>query len=261
MPIELDNEIADGVRLVTAVIFAPKGGGKSTLASAAAPLFSPRDKWVLVDPVGKLAQYLDQPYYKMNGRDPKRCEKFFRSVMDKSESGSPCFLIIDEFDMFCTSRDYCCDALYELVNLGRNSGVGILTVARGTSDLPKNYLRNASILFIGQCTEPNQLEYFADMLADSTGRIDYVARIRALPKYVFMVWIPESGEGFKGYVTVEDGVIRDWSPKELKKDGEAATTSTTAPESSPTEESPSTNGTTADSTFGSGEAPRPPPKG
>ena len=254
MPIELDNEVADGVRLVTAVIFAPKGGGKSTLASALAPLLAPKEKWILVDPVGKLAQYLNHPYYKMNGRDPKRCEKFFRSIMDKAEGGEPCFLIIDEFDMFCSSRDYCSDALYELVNLGRNMGVGVLTVARGTSDLPKNYLRNASILFIGQCVEPNQLEYFSDMLADSTGRIDYVARIRALPKYVFMVWIPESGQGFKGYITVQDGVVRDWRPKELLESAP-----TKEPESTPTEASPSGNATEGSTSSSDVETPLPPP--
>ena len=260
MPIEIDNEVADGVRLVTAVIFAPKGGGKSMLASALAPVLAPEEKWILVDPVGKLAQYLDHPYYKMNGRDPKRCEKFFRDIIMRAEQGQSALVIVDEFDMFCSSRDYCSDSLYELVNLGRNNGIGVLTVARGTSDLPKNYLRNASILFIGQCVEPNQLEYFSDMLADAQGKIDYVARIRALPKYVFMVWVPESGKGFQGYVTVEEGVIRDWHPKNLKS-GEAETTPSGGPESSPSEEFPSGSGTTESSTSGNGVGLTAPPKG
>jgi len=44
---------------------------------------------------------------------------------------------------------------------------------------------------------------------------DYETKLRNLPPYVFLVWEPKAGKGFRGFVIVDDeGDLVPWDPKE-----------------------------------------------
>lgn len=218
MPLQVFSETRNGVMTARVCIGGMVGAGKTTLAAAYAKLAAPREKWIVVDPVGALGAQLGCDYYDVTARDPERCEKIFRKILvEAKRTGGSYLIICDEFDLLCSSRDYASDSLYEVVNTGRNFGIGMVCLTRGSSDLPKNFIRSSSIVFWSQTSEPGQLEYLKEFMADEE-QTDYVALLRSLPPHVFLVYEPRAGGGFRGYVRVDaDGDLVEWEPSELKK--------------------------------------------
>jgi len=218
-PLQVFSESRGGVMTARVTVGGMTGSGKTTLAAAyARATGTPRERWIVIDPVGALGAKLGMDYYKVTAREPERCEKIIRKYYQESERTGVGYLwLIDEMDLLCSSRDYCCDALYELVNQGRNFGNGVVALTRGTNELPKNFIRASSIVFWSQTVEVNQLEYLKEFCQDSEGT-DYEQILRNLPAHWFMVWEPRAGGGMRGYVTVDqDGDLVECDPEELRK--------------------------------------------
>jgi ATPase family associated with various cellular activities (AAA) len=252
MTLQIFSEERSGVKTARVTIGGMTGAGKTTLAAAYARKAAPRERWIVIDPVGALGEKLGMDYYKVSGREPERCEKIIRRHLDESErTGAGYLWLIDEMDLLCSSRDYCCDALYELVNQGRNWGNGVVALTRGTNELPKNFIRNSSIVFWSQTVEGNQIDYLNEFMQDQEGH-PYEAQLRNLPEHVFMVWEPRAGGGYRGLSKVDsDGDLAEFEvtlenlqsgalektedPGDLPKSSSPTdtTTSTPPPESPP----------------------------
>jgi hypothetical protein len=216
MTLQVFSESRGGVMTSRVTIGGMTGAGKTTLCAAyARATGTPPERWIVIDPVGALGAKLGMDYYKVTAREPERCEKIIRRHYTESErTGTGYLWLIDEMDLLCSSRDYCCDALYELVNQGRNFGNGVVALTRGTNELPKNFIRSSSIVFWGQTVEVNQLEYLKEFCQDAKGT-DYEAILRNLPEHVFLCWEPRVGGGLRGYVKVdEEGDLVEWEPTE-----------------------------------------------
>lgn len=193
----------EGTTTALIAIVGPRGGGKTRLMSALTPLLAPPERTVIISPVQTLGKLLGLPVVERYGSD-KTNEQYFQSFLT---AGKRIVLVMDEFDEFCpasvSSRNggYCCDALYRIVNYGRNEqwGIGMLVSFRGSSDVTTNLLRAANVLFVARTQEPNALDYFSRFF----GR-EYGLALHNLPDYVFVVWA--EGRLF-GYVKVEGGEI------------------------------------------------------
>ncbi|MGI0129359.1 MAG: ATP-binding protein [Thermoplasmata archaeon] len=233
MSLQIFSEERAGVKTSRVTIGGMTGSGKTTVCAAYARLAAvDRTRVIVIDPVGALGEKLGMDYYKVTGREPERCEKIIRKHLSQSEkTGAGYLWLIDEMDLLCSSRDYCCDALYELVNQGRNYGNGVVALTRGTNELPKNFIRSSSVVFWSQTVEVNQLEYLKEFCQDNKGT-DYEQIFRNLPEHVFLVWEPRAGAGLRGYVKVdEDGDLAEWEPtkEQLEKDTTGASPETSSP--------------------------------
>lgn len=212
----VDAEVRGGVVCLRITVLGPTGCGKTVLACSLAKSMAPLEKTIINDPVDVLGPMYGKDYYQVTGRYADRAERFFRKIIEagRKDHYAGTLLVLDEVDMLCSNRDYCCDALWEIVNQGRNFGIGVIALTRGTSDLPKNFIRNSGLVLCGQTTEPGALDYLDEFMADAKGT-DFKARLRNLPPHVFLVWEPKAGAGFRGYVIVDDdGDLVPWDPKE-----------------------------------------------
>jgi energy-coupling factor transporter ATP-binding protein EcfA2 len=193
----------EGTTTALLVVVGPRGGGKTTLMSNLVPLLAPPERTVVTSPVKAIGKRLGLPVEQRYGSDPTN-EEYFSKLMD----GHHRFVVIDEFDEFCPASvqskfgGYCCDALYRMVNYGRNEPwcIGMLVSFRGASDVTSNLLRAANVLFVARTQEPNALDYFSRYL----GR-EYGPMLRNLPDYTFVVWA--EGRLF-GYVRVVEGDLQ-----------------------------------------------------
>lgn len=230
---------SEGTTTALIAVVGPRGGGKTTLMAALAPLLAPADRTVLISPVAAIGGKLNLPVEVRYGAD-KDNEKYFNGFLT---SGKRVVLVIDEFDEFCPGGvtgkfgGYCCDSLYRLVNYARNDpwDIGMLVSFRGASDVTTNLLRAANVLFVARTQEPNALDYFSRYL----GR-QYGPMLHDLPNYVFVVW----AEGrLTGYVMVKGGEI-EWvdPPKGWPNPGNAnATYADNSTDSTDTSEAPTTS--------------------
>jgi len=134
-PLTVEAEERGGVIVIRVTVLGPTGCGKTTLVAALAKLMGPSDKWVINDPVGVLGAKLGKDYYQVTARSPEQAEKLFRRLIEegRADPNKGCLLLQDEIDMLCSSRDYCCDALWEIVNQGRSCCLSDKRSSRGRS--------------------------------------------------------------------------------------------------------------------------------
>lgn len=184
LPLEYTQE---GTCTAVILVVGPRGGGKTTIMAALAPLLAPPDRLWITSPVRKLGNKLGLPTEVRYGSS-KDNEEYFGHFLSAGKHG---VLVIDEFDEFCPGGvqgkygGYCCDALYRIVNYGRNDPwcLGLLASFRGASDVTTNLLRAANVLFVGRTTEPNALDYFQHYIGREYGQL-----LPKLPPYVFVVF-------------------------------------------------------------------------
>ena len=197
----------EGTSTDLVLIVAPRGGGKTTLMTALAHIVTEDPERIFViSPVSRLSTLLGVENHRWFGRDKDIEDKWLSVLKDKRRQ----VVIVDEGDEYVTggiqgkNGGYCSDALYRLVNYGRNPpwAIGMVWSCRGASDVTTNLIRAANVLFIGRTNEPNALAYVSELLGDRR----WMEYIHDLPPYVFVV----SVEGqVNGYVKVEHGEL-EW---------------------------------------------------
>jgi DNA helicase HerA-like ATPase len=146
---KLKVKIEDGI-----VILGRRGSGKSNIIRylVKGPLKS--YKFVVLDVVGSLKSLEGQPnveYYVVNPRRTQDVNKIINKVLEERNK----MLVSDEIDRFDYMRT---SALNDLVNIGRNYGVGYIVAARRTATVSKDFLSNAEFSFVFQHILPQDLE-------------------------------------------------------------------------------------------------------
>lgn len=214
----LDLELTrtnEGVCPIVCVVLGHRGTGKTTLMASLADLMAPRDRLVIVSPIPALkARLPDVDWYKVSIRDRAGMEKLFASWMATRKQ---VHILADEGDELTgnVAQGLATNSVYDVLNYGRNYGIGATVSSRRVASIAKDLTANADLVLIARTTDPGGLDYMSDWLADST-EIDYQSIVRQLPQYVFLVWTPTATRKFRGYCIVENGVLREWRPAELR---------------------------------------------
>lgn len=235
--------LPDGVCPVVIIIFGRRGVGKTTLLAALAPSLAPPDREVIVSPLPTLKAKLPDErieWFKISAMRKEEIEKLFARWR---EDGRHLMVLADEGDELTGAGPagyaggFISPSVYDWVNYQREFGGGIALSTRRHSNVARDTTANANLVFIGNTNDPGSLKFYKDWLTDPTDEIDYIQIVRVLPDRVFLVWQPQTTPKFGGYVTVENGQIRPWDPKELR---EPISEATTGPDASNPSEAPST---------------------
>ena len=211
-----DNGFAPhGTRVLRALILGAPGSGKTTFAVPLVHALAPkRDRVLCVGPVPTLSIKLGVPQHDLSTTDRDRQEEFFRKVLKTAQDSYPegeRLMVIDEADLYFSSagRTYGSKGLQEIVNIGRNFFLSQVYIARGTSDIAKNCVAAANVVFIGQTTEPNLLDYARRFMPAIP-----TEALRDFPPHRFIVYAPNRVPHVLGVAWEENGQIAcaDWSP-------------------------------------------------
>ncbi len=140
MEIRIRND--DGI-----LILGKRGSGKTTLAKFLYhKLNFPRT--LILDCVG-IWRGLGKNYILVNPQADD-IDPILKKVMEKGNY----FIFIDEADRYPYSP-----MLSEMVNLGRNWGIGYLAIARRTANIHKDFMANANWTFIFQTTQERDIQH------------------------------------------------------------------------------------------------------
>lgn len=205
----------NGVRPILILILGQRGNGKSTLAAALMPGLAPPEETVLIDPQGTLAVKLQIPRENPAINDTAVEEVLAPYLAEAEQTGIGRFFAFDEFDLYCTPVGYLGGrdgSIYKLINVARGWGCGTLAICRGSSQVAKNYIANADLLFVGRTNEPNAIKYLRELFGNTSG-LDYDELLRTLPPHVFLAWSPRTGYG--GLWIVKAGVLTEATESDL----------------------------------------------
>jgi hypothetical protein len=117
--------------------------------------------FIVLDAIGNLTDYEGQPnveYHQTNPSDDAEIDQIIYSALEKGD----CMVVIDEVDRYNSKKG---TMLNELVNVGRNYGVGGIFAARRTASIDKDILANSKFIFTFQHILPQDLEVLMDWFA------------------------------------------------------------------------------------------------
>ncbi len=236
--IEVPPDPATGIRIGICVILGPGDSGKTTLAAVMVREWLPpgqEERLVVVGPVQKLAEILGVPNHPVDTKDKAAQEAFFHKV---NEIDGAMLIAVDEADLYYSmgGRTYGSKEFQELVNIGRNFGKSLILCARGTSDLAKNTINQARVVFMANTGEANLLDY-AERYMDEKhvgvgGSPNSREYICSLEPHEFLVWCPKMNPRWQGTARVIGGALylvpptnspTNQTPSENSTDGEGAT--------------------------------------
>ena len=142
-------------------ILGKTGSGKSNLVKVLMTDILPDYKFVVLDAIGNLTEYDGQPnvdYHQTNPSDEADVDQIIYSALEKGD----CMVVIDEVDRYNSKKG---TMLNELVNVGRNYGVGGIFAARRTASIDKDILANSAFIFTFQHILPQDLDVLMDWFA------------------------------------------------------------------------------------------------
>lgn len=137
------------------------GSGKTNLIKVLMADILPDYNFVLLDSIGNFAEFEGKPnieYHQVNPADEEEIDKIIYSALERGD----CMVVIDEVDRYNSKKG---TMLNELVNLGRNYGVGGIFAARRTADVDKDILANSPYIFVFQHILPQDLSVLIDWFA------------------------------------------------------------------------------------------------
>lgn len=154
MESDRDVEIADDE---LTVILGKRGSGKTELIKYFVRKLIMAEKSLLIfDVVGNLSGFKTfkrVSYYALNPHNTTRID----NIINTEKKRLPYVFILDEadrYDYFANSKSN----LSDLINLGRNWGIGVIASARRTANISKDFISNANNYFVFRHNEINDLE-------------------------------------------------------------------------------------------------------
>ncbi|MBT9133056.1 MAG: hypothetical protein DDT33_01587 [Firmicutes bacterium] len=178
------------------------GTGKTTLAKYIGSLCVPR---VLVyDPLAQYNGFEDEHRYIPKGDTAAE----FNIVCKRLMARGNVMFVVEECERYIGQGRPLGDDAFDVINRGRNFGIGITAVTRRIQRLSKDYFDLCQHIIFFKCGLKSR-EYISDMIgwADTN-------KIRKLSKYSFLYYNVESEESSihtlnMGTVTTPDAVARD----------------------------------------------------
>jgi len=153
---KLEVDVSDKI-----TVLGKTGSGKTNLIKVLISDILPDFKFVILDALGNLSEYDGQPnmdYHQVTPSDQATVDEVIYNAL---EAGN-CMVVMDEVDRYSAKPD---SMLNELVNLGRNYGVGAIFAARRTADVNKDILANSPFIFTFQHILPQDLDVLIDWFA------------------------------------------------------------------------------------------------
>lgn len=139
------------------VVLGKRGSGKTTLVRYLINSM-PNYRFVIIDVVGNLGQFKNSrnvEYHLINPHAENRIDSICGSAM---KAGN-CMVILDEADRLEYTTN-----LSDLLNVGRNYGVGYMATARRTANIHKDYLANQRHAFVFKHTYPRDVKVLTEWL-------------------------------------------------------------------------------------------------
>ena len=225
-----DFEVSpQGVRIFRALFLGPSGSGKTTIAGRFIQLVNwPKPNIRVVSPPNKptLSRILGVPHLSLAIRDYDAQERTFSEIFSTvclpyDRGGMDIGLVLDDADFYFSQagRTYGVTALSELVKLGREAGLSQIFIAQGSSAISKDLVSNSNIVFFGQTSEPNLLDYARRYMRSLPNAEEIISQ---LPRHVFLVWMPGANPQFQGFAKVVNGEI-EWRNLPGTEDGASET--------------------------------------
>ena len=134
-----------------------RGSGKTSLVRFLVSAM-PQYHYIVIDIVGNLGQFKDAKncrYHLINPHDEAAINAICRGAMKQGN----CMVVMDEVDRL----EYT-EALSDLINVGRNYGVGYIATARRTANVHKDILANQTHAFIFKHTYPRDVKVLTEWL-------------------------------------------------------------------------------------------------
>jgi uncharacterized C2H2 Zn-finger protein/energy-coupling factor transporter ATP-binding protein EcfA2 len=146
---KLEVDVSDKI-----TVLGKTGSGKTNLIKVLLSDILPDYKFVLLDSLGNYAEYEGQANVEYHLVNPTNTEEVDEIIYAALEAGD-CMVVVDEVDRYQAKKG---TMLNELVNLGRNYGVGGIFAARRTADVEKGILANSPYIFTFQHILPQDLD-------------------------------------------------------------------------------------------------------
>ena len=159
---------SDGV-----VVLGKRGSGKTVMVRFLIN-HMPNYRFIILDVVGNLGIYKDArncTYHLVNPHDKKKIDEICKEAI---KTGN-CMVVLDEADRL----EYT-DNLSDMLNIGRNYGVGYIATARRTANIHKDYLANQTHAFIFKHTYPRDVKVIAEWLDVDDKTLRYLADHKTL---------------------------------------------------------------------------------
>jgi hypothetical protein len=200
----------DGVVPSVICLIGPRGSGKTFMAATIVPmLVAKKSQITSAGPVAALSIRLGVPHHNISPLRPDEANKFFTNELNSREHH---ILVVDECDSFMSAGGYTSQALTEYARVGRNYGLGLVSISHSTAETAKSLLNHADIQFWFRQSLPGATEYIHKYIdPDMPGSSD---AIRNMPERTAFVWLPNSTPKFGGYARVIDGQVVIWNPEE-----------------------------------------------
>jgi uncharacterized C2H2 Zn-finger protein len=150
---KIEVDISDKI-----TILGKTGSGKTNLIKVLISDIFPDYHYVLLDTLGNFAEYEGKPnieYYQVTPTDQTKVDDIIYAALEEGN----CMVVIDEVDRYKSKQG---TMLNELVNVGRNYGVGGIFAARRTADVNKDILANSPFIFTFQHILPQDLDVLID---------------------------------------------------------------------------------------------------
>lgn len=185
------------------LVLGKRGSGKTELIKYLIRNLSPEYRFVILDIVGNLKEfehYKNINYYQINPRDSERveeiCAKLLKAGKDyadkvgwqKAKEGFA-MLVLDESDRLTYKGIQTKNSLSDIINLGRNYGIGYIASARRTSAISHDYWSQATHGFVFRHKHKLDLEKLEAEYGEDSSFFG------ALPLHVFAHFQDEDLEG------------------------------------------------------------------
>lgn len=150
---KLEVDVSDKI-----TILGKTGSGKTNLIKVLLSDILKDYQFVLLDALGNFAEYEGQAnidYHQVTPSDQAGVDEILYAALEKGN----CMVVMDEVDRYSSKPG---SMLNELVNVGRNYGVGGIFAARRTADVNKDVLANSPYIFTFQHILPQDLDVLID---------------------------------------------------------------------------------------------------
>jgi uncharacterized C2H2 Zn-finger protein/energy-coupling factor transporter ATP-binding protein EcfA2 len=146
---KLEVDVSDKI-----TVLGKTGSGKTNLIKVLISDILPDYKFILLDSLGNYSEYEGQANVEYHLVNPTNTEDVDEIIYAALEAGD-CMVVVDEVDRYQAKKG---TMLNELVNLGRNYGVGGIFAARRTAAVDKDILANSPYIFTFQHILPQDLD-------------------------------------------------------------------------------------------------------